>query len=57
MNIYLEVLYCICMLGATYQGEILEMPSSRKRELIEPSSSRKTGYQMRDMVAIPQSHF
>jgi hypothetical protein len=31
------------------------MPNSRKRELIEPISSRKTGHQMRHGVAIPQS--
>ncbi|KRY62995.1 hypothetical protein T4D_610 [Trichinella pseudospiralis] len=28
----------------------------RERELIEPTSSRKTGHQGRDGVAIPQSH-
>jgi hypothetical protein len=33
-----------------------EMPDSRERELIEPTSSRKTGHQMRVVVAIPQSH-
>ena len=33
-----------------------EMPDSRERELIEPTSSRKTGHQVRDGVAIPQSH-
>ena len=32
-----------------------EMPDSRERELIEPTSSRKTGHQVRDGVAIPQS--
>jgi hypothetical protein len=26
-----------------------------ERELVEPTSSRKTGHQMRDEVAIPQS--
>jgi hypothetical protein len=31
------------------------MSSSRKRELIEPTSSRKTGLQVKDGVAIPQS--
>jgi hypothetical protein len=29
---------------------------NRERELIEPNSSRKTGHQVRDGVAIPQSH-
>jgi hypothetical protein len=29
---------------------------SRERELIEPTSSRKIGHQVRDGVAIPQSH-
>ena len=33
-----------------------EMPNSRERELIEPNSSRKTGHQVRDGVAMPQSH-
>jgi hypothetical protein len=38
-------------------GETLdEMPDSRERELIESTSSRKTGHQVRDGVAIPQSH-
>jgi hypothetical protein len=32
-----------------------EMPYIGERELIEPTSSRKTGYQVRDGVAIPQS--
>jgi hypothetical protein len=32
------------------------MPDSRERELIEPISSRKTGHEVRDRVAIPQSH-
>jgi hypothetical protein len=32
------------------------MPSSRERELIELTPSRKTGHQVRDGVAIPQSH-
>jgi hypothetical protein len=31
------------------------MPDSRKRELIEPISSRKTVHQVREGVAIPQS--
>jgi hypothetical protein len=33
------------------------MPDSGERELIEPTSSRKTGHQMREEVAIPQSKF
>ena len=37
-------------------GTLDEMPDSRERELIEPTSSRKTGHQVRDGVAIPQSH-
>jgi hypothetical protein len=32
------------------------MNNSGERELIEPTSSRKTGYQVRDEVVIPQSH-
>jgi hypothetical protein len=32
------------------------MPNSRERELIEPTSNRKTEHQVRDGVAIPQSH-
>jgi hypothetical protein len=31
------------------------MPNNRKRELVEPTSSRMTGYQVRDGVAIQQS--
>ena len=37
-------------------GTLDEMPDSRERELIEPTSSRKTGHQVRDGVAIPQSY-
>ena len=37
-------------------GTLDEMPDSRERKLIEPTSSRKTGHQVRDGVAIPQSH-
>jgi hypothetical protein len=34
-----------------------EMPYSRERELIELTSSRKIGeHELRDRVAIPQSH-
>jgi hypothetical protein len=36
-------------------GTLDEMPCSRKRELIDPTSSRKTGHQVWDGVAIPQS--
>jgi hypothetical protein len=32
-----------------------EMCDRRERELIEPTSSRKTGHQMREGVAIPLS--
>jgi hypothetical protein len=32
------------------------MPDNRERELIKPTSSRKTGYQVREGVAIPQSY-
>jgi len=31
------------------------MPYSGKRELVEPTFGRKTGHQVRDGVAIPQS--
>jgi hypothetical protein len=34
-------------------GTLDEMPYSREKELVEPISSRKSGYQMRDGVAIP----
>jgi hypothetical protein len=37
-------------------GTFDEMPYSRERELIEPTSSRKIGHQVRDGVVIPQSH-
>jgi hypothetical protein len=36
-------------------GTLDEMPDSRERELIEPTSSQKTGIQMRERRAIPQS--
>jgi hypothetical protein len=36
-------------------GTLDETPDSRERELIEPTSSRKTGHQVMDGVAI-QSH-
>lgn len=32
-----------------------EMSYSGEKELIEPTTSRKTGHQLRDRVAIPQS--
>jgi hypothetical protein len=39
------------------KGETLdEMPNSREREHIELTSSRKTGHQVTDGVAISQSH-
>jgi hypothetical protein len=37
-------------------GILDEMPDGREKELLEPTSSRKTGHQMRDGVAIPQPH-
>jgi hypothetical protein len=37
-------------------GTFDEMPENRDKELIESTSSRKTGHQVRDRVAIPQSH-
>jgi hypothetical protein len=37
------------------EGTLDKMPDSRERELIEPTSSRKTGHQVRDGVAILQS--
>jgi hypothetical protein len=36
-------------------GTLDEMSDSRERELIKPTSSRKTGYQVREKDAIPQS--
>jgi hypothetical protein len=33
-------------------GTLDEIPDSRERELIEPTSSRKTGPQVRDVIAI-----
>ena len=35
-------------------GTLHEMPDNRERELIKPTSSRKTGHQMRE-GGIPQS--
>ena len=37
------------------RGTLNEMPYIAERELVEPTSSRKTGHQVRDRVAIPQS--
>jgi hypothetical protein len=39
--------------GGTFDEK---MSDRRERELIEPTSSRKTRYQVRNGVAIPQSH-
>jgi hypothetical protein len=36
-------------------GTLDEMPNNREREIIEPTSSRKTEHQVREGVAIPQS--
>jgi hypothetical protein len=36
-------------------GTLEEMPNSKALELVKPSFSRKTGHQVRDGVAIPQS--
>jgi hypothetical protein len=38
------------------EGKLDEMLDSKERELIEPTSSRKTGHKVRDGIAIPQSH-
>jgi hypothetical protein len=37
------------------EGTLDEMPNSRERKLIEPTSNRKIGHQMRERGAIPQS--
>jgi hypothetical protein len=37
------------------RGTLDEMTYTGDRELVEPTSSRKTGHQVRDGVAIPQS--
>jgi hypothetical protein len=43
--------------GLKRKDQILyEMLDSRERELREPTSSRKTGHQVRDEVAIPLSY-
>jgi hypothetical protein len=36
-------------------GTLDEMPYSGKRDLVESTSSRKTGHQVEDEVTIPQS--
>jgi hypothetical protein len=36
-------------------GTLDEMPHIEKRELVEPTSKRKTGHQVRDGIAFPQS--
>ena len=33
-----------------------DSPDSREREFMEPTSRREMGHQVRDGVAIPQSH-
>jgi hypothetical protein len=38
------------------EGTLDEMYNSRERELIESTSSRKIGHQVRDGVDFPQSH-
>jgi hypothetical protein len=39
------------------KGEILdEMPNTRERELIEVTSSKNIGHQVRDGVATTQTH-
>jgi hypothetical protein len=35
-------------------GTLDEMPDSRERKFIEPTSNRKTGHQMREGIAISQ---
>jgi hypothetical protein len=37
------------------RGTLDEMPYIGEREIIEPTSSRKTGHEVRDGFAIPQS--
>jgi hypothetical protein len=55
---------CVCVGGGGREvrdchdskGRTLdEIPYSGDRELIEPTSNRKTGHEVRDVVAIPQS--
>jgi hypothetical protein len=40
----------------TQGGTFDEMPNTREKEIIEPTSNRKTGHQVSDGVAIPYSH-
>jgi hypothetical protein len=40
---------------ASKRGTLDEMPYTQERELVEPTSSTKTGHQVRYGVAIPQS--
>jgi hypothetical protein len=37
------------------RGSLEEIPYNGERELVEPNSSRKSGHQVREGVAIPQS--
>jgi hypothetical protein len=32
------------------------MPDSKEREIVEPTSNRKIGHQMREGVAVPQAN-
>ena len=41
--------------GERFSGLKDEMPDSRERERVDPTSSRKTEHQVREGVAIPQS--
>ena len=36
-------------------GTLDEIPESREMELVEPTSSRRTGHQVREVVTIPQT--
>ena len=38
-------------------GTLDEIPYTWERKLVEPTSSRKTGHQVRDVVVIPHSNF
>jgi hypothetical protein len=38
------------------KGRTLDETPDSREDLIEPTSSRKTGHQVKDEVAIPQSH-
>jgi hypothetical protein len=37
------------------KGALDEMLYTEEREIVEPTSSRKTGHQVRDGIVIPQS--